>query len=417
MNINDIKSQLAKAGTLNKMYDVFEKASNEQADLQGEDLVVDKQRVDEKTEEERSEELQEEEDKSSDIETKKAIKKAYDEQNLKDLIDASKDGKAIPADTPVQIKQKIAEGVGRKLMRTKAENVGIKENYKKKEIPEIEQGKLKVQGKEFEINYVRAKDNDKLLADITESIGKSQRYTELAVLRKVITSYIIDKFGDYTNITVIAVNDKQIYINNTCMRISLKDLSEDIKERLPIDIMSYIEGGNIEPLFDWSTLRKMRKLRILVIDDINVYDTDIAGDLEIEDMRLGTIFNQIPSLKELYLQGKKVERDKQHSQEAEEIRHDLAQKKRWNGLLDGYKLNANYKATDGLMNFGANSLCNYVKNRGNKGFLRFCCGTGFRLVFCGLTGCIGLGSRMIGGMYHWLNGVDYNKPLPEEQTA
>ena len=401
MEVREIKSQLAKAGKLNDLYAVFDKASNEQADLQGEDLVVDKQRVTEKSQEEREKELDDVEQISNSLETKKAIKSAYMNKDRDALLKASNDGVSVPTDAPAAIKQRIAIEAGKKQMCMKAENVGKKEDFRKKSIPDIEQGKIKVQGKSFDIKYVTARDNDKLLNSITEQIGKCPRYAELAVLRREITNYLIDKYGGYNNVTMIAVADKQMFLNNTCLMVNLHELSEEIKDRLPIDLMSYVDNGLLEPLFDWSTVRKMKKLRVLVIDDINVYDTDIASDLDIDDMRLGTIFNQILSLKELYLSGKRVERENQHSQEAEEIRYDLAQKKRWNGLLDGYKLN--YKATDGIMNFGKNSLCNYVKNRGNKGFLRFCCGTGFRLVFCGVTGCIGLGARMIGSFHKWLN--------------
>ena len=109
----------------------------------------------------------------------------------------------------------------------------------------------------------------------------------------------------------------------------------------------------------------------------------------------------------------------EENQRVKDLKESMKKEKRRLNLLDGYKLDV-YAGTNGFQSFGISSFTNYVKNRGNKGFLRFALGSSMRFVFAGAGIVTNLATHLIGGIYHSLkseNEYQWNDNIKDKMDG
>lgn len=228
-----------------------------------------------------------------------------------------------------------------------------------------------------------------------ESNGKTYEYTQAAQkvdwgraitnkskspidnieqLRKFISRQIYDYFGGFSRITSIVVRSNQLIVNNVCYmplvdRALLKDASV-----FPLDSLEYIKNGYIAPLFNWRYLRKMSRLSLLDIDDVNFYINDVASDIGAgRRAGLSTIFTVVPSLEVFILGGDIVKEEEQNTEKGRVVKEKIARHKHFTNLSDSYKLRL-CDCTNTFQNWAVGNLKTYACNKGNKCFLRYVTG-------------------------------------------
>lgn len=234
--------------------------------------------------------------------------------------------------------------------------------------------------------------------DWGEKLSKDPSLTgeNLDYIRNRFTKSVIQAFGGLDRFVDVVVTGEQLIINGNCY---VPRLSDDYLKYLPLDCASYFQNGTLARFFNWSCLKRMSRLNSLMIDDASFFVTEVADDLGLS-RRIGvsSMFRICPSLSYLNVGGEEVTRESLNTPESAGIKEKVRNEKRKFDLLDGYKLNV-YGGTNGLQNFMFGSLKNYATNRGNKGIIRYCCGTVARAIGAGVAGILNLGAHLIGGSF------------------
>lgn len=317
---------------------------------------------------------------------------------------------------------------------------------------------IQLNGKEFKCKTAIVREED--WKDLTnaldtelideETSGKNKGYCNMynsIMLRRLITHYVIKQFGSTKKINSIYVKDLHLYVNDTLVLYQGNLFSPNSIKRVPKDVLPYFKNGMLAPFFDWGIFYKgihcggrPLNLRELYFDDAkylsNYFAADISDLRECKKkdvvqspysfMNPDMYFTLFKNLLKVTIQEESFDR-----QEWEEIKNDnenqrvkdlkgrMKREKRRLNLLDGYKLDV-YAGTNGFQSFGISSFTNYVKNRGNKGFLRFALGSSMRFVFAGAGIITNLATHLIGGIYHSLkseNEYQWNDNIKDKMDG
>ena len=317
---------------------------------------------------------------------------------------------------------------------------------------------IKLNGKEFKCKtaIVREEDwkdltnaLDKELID-EETSGKNKGYCNMynsIMLRRLITHYVIKQFGSTKKINSIYVKDLHLYVNDTLVLYQGNLFSPNSIKRVPKDVLPYFKNGMLAPFFDWGIFYKgincggrPLNLRELYFDDAkylsNYFAADISDLRECKKkdvvqspysfMNPDMYFTLFKNLLKVTIQEESFDRQEwdeikndKENQRVKDLKGRMKREKRRLNLLDGYKLDV-YAGTNGFQNFGISSFTNYVKNRGNKGFLRFALGSSMRFVFAGAGIITNLATHLIGGIYHSLkseNEYQWNDNIKDKMDG
>jgi len=256
-------------------------------------------------------------------------------------------------------------------------------------------GKLSVNGKPYEFKFVQ------------KNVGWGQELTadfetNFKLMKRRITESVRDEFGGFARIKEIVVQDGCLITN----RIMFCPMIEPVYiAKLPQDLQSAVSEGHIAEFFDWSSMKAMKGLYAVTIDNSYFYCTTVLDDLGVSRRGgVSTIFKVVPSLDLFTLEGNTINRDGLDKPESHEVKETVRRQKRNLALLDGFKLNV-YSGGDYLQETCWNSTKQYIENRGNKNLIRFCGGLALRgaastVVTAGNMAAhtIGWGLKLIGGM-------------------
>ena len=224
--------------------------------------------------------------------------------------------------------------------------------------------------------------------------GSEYTVNNLATLRKLISKDIYNKFGGWGSVNELDITGGQLIINQI---LYVPVIEKQYLSRLPLDTADYMTGGCIAPLFDFSVLKAMKRLHTFYCDDVNFYLINIGADLGL-GRRIGvsSLFDICGNLLTVTLGNETVRREDLNKPESVPIKERLKREKVSVAMSDGYKINV-YAGTNGLQNYMFSNLKNYATNRGNKGIIRFCCGTVVRAGLASASGILNLGVHLIGG--------------------
>lgn len=317
---------------------------------------------------------------------------------------------------------------------------------------------IQLNGKEFKCKTAIVREED--WKDLTnaldtelideETSGKNKGYCNMynsIMLRRLITHYVIKQFGSTKKINSIYVKDLHLYVNDTLVLYQGNLFSPNSIKRVPKDVLPYFKNGMLAPFFDWGIFYKgihcggrPLNLRELYFDDAKYLSNYFAAD--ISDLReckkkevvqspysfmnpdmYFTLFKNLLSvtIQEETFNRKEWDEIKndEENQKVQDLKGKMKREKRRLNLLDGYKLDV-YAGTNGFQSFGISSFTNYVKNRGNKGFLRFALGSSMRFVFAGAGIITNLATHLIGGIYHSLkseNEYQWNDNIKDKMDG
>lgn len=268
---------------------------------------------------------------------------------------------------------------------------------------------------------------DKNLIDVDEKhdAGYCNMYNSI-MLRRLVTHYVIEHFGSTKRINKIYVKDLNLYINDTLLLYKGALFSKVSEHRIPQDVMPYFKSGKLAPFFDWGIFYqgihcggRPLNLKEIYVDDAKYLAEYVAPD--ISDLREckhkeilqspycfmspETYFTLFKNLLCVTIENNTFTRldwEKDKEKEQEKVDETVKREKRRIHLLDGYKLDV-YSGTNGFQKFGTSCFTNYIKNRGNKGFVRFALGSSARFIFAGAGIITNFTAHLIGGIYHTLN--------------
>ena len=317
---------------------------------------------------------------------------------------------------------------------------------------------IQLNGKEFKCKTAIVREED--WKDLTnaldtelideETSGKNKGYCNMynsIMLRRLITHYVIKQFGSTKKINSIYVKDLHLYVNDTLLLYQGNLFSPNSIKRVPRDVLSYFKNGMLAPFFDWGIFYKgihcggrPLNLRELYFDDAkylsNYFAADISDLRECKKkdvvqspysfMNPDMYFTLFKNLLKVTIQEESFDRQEwdeikndNENQRVKDLKGRMKREKRRLNLLDGYKLDV-YAGTNGFQSFGISSFTNYVKNRGNKGFLRFALGSSMRFVFAGAGIITNLATHLIGGIYHSLkseNEYQWNDNIKDKMDG
>lgn len=317
---------------------------------------------------------------------------------------------------------------------------------------------IKLNGKEFKCKTAIVREED--WKDLTnaldtelideETSGKNKGYCNMynsIMLRRLITHYVIKQFGSTKKINSIYVKDLHLYVNDTLLLYQGNLFSPNSIKRVPRDVLPYFKNGMLAPFFDWGIFYKgincggrPLNLRELYFDDAkylsNYFAADISDLRECKKkdvvqspysfMNPDMYFTLFKNLLKVTIQEESFDRQEwdeikndNENQRVKDLKGRMKREKRRLNLLDGYKLDV-YAGTNGFQSFGISSFTNYVKNRGNKGFLRFALGSSMRFVFAGAGIITNLATHLIGGIYHSLkseNEYQWNDNIKDKMDG
>ena len=317
---------------------------------------------------------------------------------------------------------------------------------------------IQLNGKEFKCKTAIVREED--WKDLTnaldtelideETSGKNKGYCNMynsIMLRRLITHYVIKQFGSTKKINSIYVKDLHLYVNDTLLLYQGNLFSPNSIKRVPRDVLSYFKNGMLAPFFDWGIFYKgihcggrPLNLRELYFDDAkylsNYFAADISDLRECKKkdvvqspysfMNPDMYFTLFKNLLKVTIQDESFDRQEwdeikndKENQRVKDLKGRMKREKRRLNLLDGYKLDV-YAGTNGFQSFGISSFTNYVKNRGNKGFLRFALGSSMRFVFAGAGIITNLATHLIGGIYHSLkseNEYQWNDNIKDKMDG
>lgn len=236
--------------------------------------------------------------------------------------------------------------------------------------------------------------------DWGRAIADKSKSTEanLEQLRTFVSRQIYDYFGGFNRIVSIVVRSQQLIINNSCYMPLIDPKYLRDASLFPLDTLDYIRSGCLASLFNWKYLKKMSRLVLLDIDDVDFYLNDVASDIGAgRRVGLSTIFNIIPSLETFILNGDIVNSNEQNTEKGRIVKEKIATHKHFINFSDGYRLNI-YNGTNGVQNWAVNNLKNFANDRGNRGIFMFSAGLVGRSIVAGTAGVVNLGVHMIGAI-------------------
>lgn len=222
------------------------------------------------------------------------------------------------------------------------------------------------------------------------------------LLKNYITRDVIQNFGGSNRIQSFFVDDGFIIINGVKYTPMINRAKIDWS-LLPADLKRFLEQGAIGYAFNFSRLEKMRNITRLGFTDLAFVRDYVAPDLGLQG-RIGvSSFERIcPNLVELWLGNDYInyaEPDKEKlTQMKYEAKQTMQRERRKFNLLNGYHLNV-CGGTQRVQDFAFESVSNYARNRGEKGFLRYACGTVARAGFAGVAGIANFGTHLIKGIF------------------
>lgn len=218
----------------------------------------------------------------------------------------------------------------------------------------------------------------------------------LDIVRQMVSEGICSYYGGWLKISDLVITGGQLIING---EMYVPVVEEGYSSRLPLDVSDHLKGGCIAPLFDYGYLKKMSNLTIFVCDDCDFYEIHVGADLGLgRGIGVSSLFRICKHLTTLTLGRDTVTREGLYSRESVPMKKKLNIKKRFINNLDGYKLNV-YAGTDRLQSYMFSNLCNYAVSRGNKGLIRFCCGTVVRAGMFAASGVLNAGVHVLGSAY------------------
>ena len=317
---------------------------------------------------------------------------------------------------------------------------------------------IQLNGKEFKCKTAIVREED--WKDLTnaldtelideETSGKNKGYCNMynsIMLRRLITHYVIKQFGSTKKINSIYVKDLHLYVNDTLVLYQGNLFSPNSIKRVPKDVLPYFKNGMLAPFFDWGIFYKgincggrPLNLRELYFDDAKYLSNYLAPDISdlreckkkdvvqspYSFMNPDMYFTLFKNLLKVTIQEESFDRQEwdeikndEENQKVQALKGRMKREKRRLNLLDGYKLDV-YAGTNGFQSFGISSFTNYVKNRGNKGFLRFALGSSMRFVFAGAGIITNLATHLIGGIYHSLkseNEYQWNDNIKDKMDG
>lgn len=316
---------------------------------------------------------------------------------------------------------------------------------------------LVLNGKTYQCKTAIIKEND--WKDLTkaldvelidESNGRDKGYCNMynsVMLRRLVTHYVIKQFGSTKKITKIYVQDMHLYINDTLVLYQGELFSPKSAKRIPKDVLPYFKNGMLAPFFDWGIFYKgvncggrPVNLRTLAFDSTEYLSDYFASDItDMHECKKKDVvkspysflnpdlyFTLFRGLVTLTLEDNTYDRQEWEEQKEDNdspmmrtMHQKMQREKRRINLLDGYKLDV-YNGTNGFQKFGIGCFTNYVKNRGNKGFLRFALGSSMRFVLAGAGIVTNLGAHLIGGIYHSLKSdteYDWNDNIRDKMNG
>ena len=229
-----------------------------------------------------------------------------------------------------------------------------------------------------------------------DEFGHKNVEDNILSLKALIAKYIDDNIG-FNRITHIAVRSDQLIVNGVCCIPVLepKYLTSSV---FPLDSLDYIKNGLIAPLFDWSYLKDMPNLAVLDIDSTQFYLTVVASDLGVgRRAGLTTIFRCIKSLETFILNGREVAVSEQTTDNAREVKEEIAKYKHFLNLGDGYELRSGLlRGTNSFQSWTVNNLKSYANARGNKSLFHYTGGLIGRTLMATVGVGLNLGTHIIG---------------------
>lgn len=230
-------------------------------------------------------------------------------------------------------------------------------------------------------------------------------------LRSYVTYHVSKAFG-FNNIKELAVDDERLIINGIIytMNAPSEDLGDDF---FPMNTREYIASGRLANFFDFSTLKKMHHLEVLIISDRNFYLTTIADDVGLS-RRIGvsSIFRIVKSLEYFKLGSESITRDKVDKPESLAIKSVVRTGKRCLELTDKMRIGF-VSCTDKIQDACVNELKNYIASRGNKSFLRFSLGVAVRGLIAADVAIrnfkVHVASEVVGGVIHTINKDEHSQ--------
>lgn len=224
----------------------------------------------------------------------------------------------------------------------------------------------------------------------------------LDIVRQMVSEGIENYYGGWSKISDLVITGGQLIING---EMYVPVIEEGYSPRLPLDVSDHLKGGCIAPLFDYGYLKKMSNLTRFVCDDRDFYEIHVGADLGLgRGIGVSSLFRICRHLTTLTLGRDTVTRAGLYSRESVPIKKKLNITKRFINHMDGYKLNV-FAGTNGLQSYMFSNLCNYAVNRGNKGLIRFCCGTMVRAGLAVTSGVLNLGVHVVGSACKTAAGV------------
>ena len=194
----------------------------------------------------------------------------------------------------------------------------------------------------------------------------------IAVLRESLTSEVLNMVGSWSRVRNIYVRSEQLIINGVQF---IPVIPAKVKDSFPLDTAELIENGCFASIFDWSTLKYMKDLYMLDIDDEYLFRTTIADDLGMSrSVGVKSILKYCERLQHCMVNGIDLLAP-DGSEEAVVAKKSLAKGKHFDNLFDGFEFSL-YGGTGSIRSWTANNFRNYANSRGNKGLFRYLCGLG-----------------------------------------
>lgn len=240
-------------------------------------------------------------------------------------------------------------------------------------------------------------------------------------LSNYVTKAIADQFGGFGRITSIAVVDYQMIINGVCFMPAVVGGYQNF----PLDVEDYIKNGCTAPFFKWEYLGRMRRLTTLSFDSQTFALQEVGDCLDrrnaVTDV---TFFNVCKSLQVLTIGDFTETREdlnnpeKKNSKDRKKFKQELTNKRRWNGIFDGYTLDV-YKGTSAVQSYTVRNFCEYATHRGDKGLLRFVGGTLVRGTLAVAGTAVNAGTHLIGGVVKGIKSIykDATTPVSDSDAG
>ena len=237
-----------------------------------------------------------------------------------------------------------------------------------------------------------------------DNLSNENCLKNLGMLRREVTQSILSYFGSWDRIHDIYVEDEILVINGFAYTPKLLNMDANIS-KFPLDTYEYIKTGRIASLFDWSVLNYMSNLRVLSLQTFDFANDVVANDLEMDFFSIATFFSSLPKLQIIHIEGQTIDRNKPKEKAEddedktvyESMNDSLKLKARISQAFGNYNFNI-YTATNAGQDFFVNSLKDYAKNRGSKGFLRYSAGVVGRFVGATAATTLNAGLHLIGGV-------------------